>query len=206
MKTTRRPSGAARLAGLCVMLAVAGMLCGCGFGADSGPQPSSHQPTVLGQGTVDGRPWVLTVFSSPEGNLCMAVNDQLGSTAGPGDGAFAEGGCGFGPPDSHLSAPIDGAVAGGTRLLWGPAPQGAVRARLDAFSLESQSPSDPRAAINPGCPASAPAQLWVDITDRLPAWTQPGGWFLTHVSSAGCGYTDAVFYDAQGRVVPDHRW
>jgi hypothetical protein len=188
------------------LLAVAVVLCGCTFDRSGGPQPSSHQPSVLGQGTVDGRPWVLTVFSNPEGNLCMAVSDQLGSTAGPGDGAFAEGGCGFGPPDSHLAAPVDAAVAGSTRLLWGPAPVGAVRVRLDAYSLESQPAPDPLAATIPGCPASAPAQLWVDITHRLPAWTQPGGWFVTSASSAGCGYLDAVFFDAQGRVVPDHRW
>lgn len=189
-----------------VLLTMAVVLCGCTFGRSGGPQPSSHQPSVLAQGTVDGRPWVLTVFSNPEGNLCMAVSDQLGSTAGPGDGAFAEGGCGFGPPDSQLAAPIDAAVAGSTRLLWGPAPVGAVRVRLDAYSLESQPAPDPLAANIPGCPASAPAQLWVDITHRLPAWTQPGGWFVTSASSAGCGYTDAVFFDAQGRVVPDHRW
>jgi len=189
-----------------MLLAVAGLLSGCLFGRANGPEPSGHQPTELGHGTVDGMPWVLTVFSSPEGDLCMAINDHAGSTAGPDDGAFAEGGCGFGPPGKRLSAPTDEAEAGGGRLIYGPAPEGAVRVRLDSVSLAPQSPVDPRAAYIPGCASSVPAQLWVDITERLPAWTQPGGWFLIHASSAGCGYADAVFYDAQGRVVPDHRW
>jgi hypothetical protein len=151
-------------------------------------------------------PWILTVFSSHEGRLCMAVNDQPGSTATPGGNGFTEAGCGFGPPDERLSAPVDNATAGDTRLLWGPAPEGAVRVRLDTLSLEPQSATEPNAASGPDCTASSPAHLWVDITDRLPPWTQPGGWFVTHTSSAGCGYLDAVFYDSLGRVVPDHRW
>lgn len=187
------------------LLAAVAVLSGCLFGGSSGPEPASRQPTELGRGTVGGLPWVLTVSSSSEGNLCMAVNDQLVGTAEPGD-VFVEAGCGFGPPDEHLSAPVDEAKAGDTRLLWGPAPKDAVRVRLDSFSVDSQPAPDPNALSLPGCASSVPAQLWVDITGRLPAWTQPGGWFITHTSSAGCGYSDAVFYDSQGRVVPDHRW
>lgn len=207
MTIDRRQLGAGQLARRCLtLLAVAGLLAGCVFGRPRALEPAGHQPTVLGHGTAGGVPWVLTVSSSTEGDLCMAVSDQLGSTAGPGDGVFAEEGCGFGPPDERLRAPIDDAEAGGARLIWGPAPKGAVRVRLDSVSLAPQSPDDPRAAYLPGCASSVPAQLWVDITERLPAWTQPGSWFVTQASGGGCGYSDAVFYDAQGRVVPDHRW
>jgi hypothetical protein len=207
MSFSRRPPAAIRPARrLISLLAVAAVLSGCVSGGSGGPEPAAHQPTELGRGTVAGIPWVLTVSSRHEGNLCMTVSDRPGSTAGPGDGVFAETGCGFGPPDERFAAPVDEAKAGDTRLLWGPAPDGAVRVRIDTFSLQAQTPTDPREASLPGCPASDPAHLWVDITDRLPAWTQPGGWFITHASGAGCGYSDAVFYDAQGRVVPEHRW
>jgi hypothetical protein len=186
-----------------IAAALAIALSGCSSNG-RGPEPASHKSELLGAGRVNGHPWRLTVFSSPEGNLCMAVNDQLDPSE-HGD-VFMEGGCGFGPTDDRMASPTDSAEAGNDQLLWGPAPQGAVRVRIDTYSIEAQPASDASAANVPGCRASNPAHLWAPIAHRLPAWTKPGGWFITHAALNGCGYMDAVFYDRNGHVIPEPRW
>jgi hypothetical protein len=46
------------------------------------------------------------------------------------------------------------------------------------------------------------------VSHRLPAWTQPGGWFVAHASDVGCGcgYGPAAFFDRNGHRMPDHHW
>jgi hypothetical protein len=167
--------------------------------------PASHKSVVLGRGVVGGKHWALTVSSSGEGNLCMGVNDQLPLRVQQHDDVFAEDGCGFGPPSYFMSGPFDEAIAGGYRLMWGPVPAGAVRVRLDTYRQKAQ-PSRGHALSDPGCKPSAPARLWVPVTHRLPAWAEPGGWFITHTGVSGCGYSDATFYDSHGHQITEHWW
>jgi hypothetical protein len=176
---------------------------GCSRG-EHGPEPASHNSEVLGNGIAAGHPWRLTVFSNPEGQLCMAVNDQL-EPARKHD-SLMEAGCGFGPPDHRLASPTDAADVGTEQLVWGPSPVGAVRVRIDSFTLKAQLATNSSAANIPGCRAETPAHLWVTITHRLPAWAKPGGWFITHAARNGCGYLDAVFYDRNDHVVEETRW
>lgn len=145
----------------------------------------------------------------------MAINDQLPASSSGDD--FLAGGCGFGPFDDRMSSPTDSADAAGVELVWGPAPERAVRVRIDTYSLKAQQArgsalnaqhADHSAPVNvPGCRASTPAHLWVAVTHRLPRWTTPGGWFITQVSrSNGCGYDGAVFYDRNVHIVAERRW
>lgn len=191
------------------MVSLVAVLASCVGGRDgssAGPQIRSHGPQLLGEGSAAGFPWRLTVFSSPDGNLCMGVNDHVDASASPE--TLAETGCGFGPPSDRDNSPVDSASAGDVQLLWGPAPPGAVRVRLDTYSLPDQAPTDSSAAAGPGCKPSKPAHLFVSITHRLPAWTTPGGWFITHatVTADQCGYADAVFFDREGKPVAERNW
>lgn len=178
----------------------------------NGPEPRSHAHTVLARGVVHGSRWVLTAFSNPEGNLCMGLNDGLSIGQARRANVFAEAGCGFGPPDARMSSEIDSASAAGAGTLYfGPAPERAVRARLDSFAASGGGASHPRAgaassAPAPSCQQSSPRHVWVAITHRLPRWTKPGGWFIVHTGSTGCGYAGAAFFDARGHRLADHDW
>jgi hypothetical protein len=89
---------------LAVLVAAAGCTSGA-TGSTTHLVPVSHKPEVLGRGVVQGKHWVLTVFSSGDGNLCMGVNDQLPMRVQQHADVFVEDGCGFGPFSDRDSAP-----------------------------------------------------------------------------------------------------
>jgi hypothetical protein len=196
----------ARTTGLALVALVVAGCTSRGSGPPTHLVPVSHKPEVLARGVVAGKSWVLTAFSSGDGNLCMGINDQLPLRVQRTRDVFVEAGCGFGPFSDRDSGPFDEAQAGGHLLMWGPAPAGAVRVRLDTYARREKASTDSSAVSVPGCHASIPAHLWVRITHRLPGWAEPGGWFITHTDADGCGYLDATFYDRNGREIAEHWW
>jgi hypothetical protein len=203
MNRSRRMLGAVAAAAMSTSVLIA-----CSSGADrtSDLVPADHKAQVLARGSVGGKPWVLTVSSSGNGNLCMAINDSLSERYLHTHDAFAEAGCGFGPPDERMSAPFDETTAGGNRLMWGPAPATAVRVRLDTYREAARPASDPNALSTPGCAPSSPAHLWVTVDHALPKWAERGGWFVTHADADGCGYLDATFFDRHNHKIAEHYW
>jgi hypothetical protein len=180
-------------------------------------EPRSHKSVVLASGTANGQPWELTV-GSEDHTLCMQVDDPLNPNPQPDASGmihdFMGGGCGFGPSGSDhggdcCATPTMSSSSDKVTMVFGPAPQNAVRVRIDSFSVDSQPPGPDGSSGYDGCRLSNPPHLWVNVTHRLPGWAKRGGWFLTEApapSAGQCGYLDAVFYDRNGDVVHEPKW
>ena len=186
---------------MCLLVGLVAAVPACSSSSSGAPEPRNHSSTLLGSGVINGMRYRLTVFSTPEGNLCMGLNDGASSTS-----TFTESGCGFAQPnDGAMASPIDTAQAGDVTAYWGPAPLGAVRVRLES-SPSAAIASDGTSVAVPACSTETPSTFELPITHTLPSWTKPGGWFITQARERGCGYSDAHFFDAAGREVPEPHW